>query len=159
MKGECRAHGHLGAVHLSLGNFIHATKCYSEQLASALDVKDAELEAAAHGNLGLTKSGLGRHEEAIGCFEAQLAALQQREASANGQSAVEIERARAFGNLGGCYEALSDHEEAVKCHEQYLALALKAKAVKDQARAYRELGLAHKNLGNLQQALVSEERV
>ena len=41
-----------------------------------------------------------------------------------------------------------------QCHEKYLAASLRHKSVKDQERAYRELGMAHKNLGNLQQALV-----
>ena len=68
----------------------------------------------------------------------------------------DVEKGRAFGHLGNCYEALTDFEEAAKCHEQYLSHSLKSKSVKDQDKAYRELGQAYKHLGNLQQALVSE---
>jgi hypothetical protein len=35
-RGECRAHGNLGAVHLSLSNYINAMKCYQEQLDKAV---------------------------------------------------------------------------------------------------------------------------
>ena len=52
-----------------------------------------------------------------------------------------------------------DFLQGVKCHEKYLAASLKHKSVRDQERAYRELGMAHKNLGNLQQALVRKEEI
>ena len=40
-RGECKAHGSLGAVHVSLSNYINAMKCYQEQLERAIvDVKD-----------------------------------------------------------------------------------------------------------------------
>ncbi len=160
MRGECVAHGHLGAVHLSLGNFIHATKCYSEQLERARDLKDAALEAQAHGNLGLTKVSLGRHEEAIACFEQQLAAMEQDTTTTSAKKPMTsdettMEKGRAYGNLGACYDALGDYEEAVKWLEKYLAVSLSQREVRDQDRAYRELGIAYKNLGSLQQALVS----
>ena len=38
-RGECRAHGNLGAVHLSLSNYINAMKCYQEQLDKAVRKK------------------------------------------------------------------------------------------------------------------------
>ena len=44
-RGECRAHGNLGAVHLSLANYINAMKCYQEQLEKSKEVKDPFLEA------------------------------------------------------------------------------------------------------------------
>lgn len=154
MSGECRAHGHLGAVHLSLGNFIHALKCYAEQLERARDLKDPALEAQAQGSLGVTRMSLGRHEEALGCFEQQLACLEPLTAGVSAAPATLLEKGRACGNLGTCYDSLGDYEEAVKWHEQYLAVSLRLKAPKDQDRAYRELGMAHKSLGNLQQALV-----
>ena len=155
LKGECKAHGNLGAVHLSLGNSINAMKCYQEQLDRARDIKDVPLEAQAQGNLGITRLNLGRHEEAIGCFEQQLSCLEPMTSGVSAASSLVLEKGRAFGNLGNCYDALGDYDEAVKCHEQYLAVSLKLKAPKDQDRAYRELGMAHRNLGNLQQALVS----
>ena len=37
-RGECRAHGNLGAVHLSLSNYINAMKCYQEQLDKAVRI-------------------------------------------------------------------------------------------------------------------------
>ena len=39
IKGECKAHGHLGAVHMSLGNYTNAMKCYEEQLERAKELK------------------------------------------------------------------------------------------------------------------------
>ena len=104
---------------------------------------------------------LSRHEEAIGCFEQQIACLEQMDSSElNPATAAlhnkDVEKGRAFGHLGNCYEALTDFEEAAKCHEQYLSHSLRAKSVKDQDKAYTELGQAYKHLGNLQQALVSE---
>jgi len=36
VKGECKAHANLGAVHLSLANYINAVKCYQEQLERAM---------------------------------------------------------------------------------------------------------------------------
>jgi hypothetical protein len=59
MRGECKAHGNLGAVHLSLGNYINAMKCYQEQLERAQDIKDSAMEAQSQGNLGLTQDQLG----------------------------------------------------------------------------------------------------
>lgn len=162
-RGECRAHGNLGAVHLSLANYINAMKCFQEQLEKSKEVKEPQLEATAHGNLGLAKMNLSRHEEAIGCFEQQIACLEQigsdqlmeQNMSSSQNPNKDVEKGRAFGHLGQCYEALNDFEEAAKCHEQYLSHSLKAKSVRDQDNAYRELGQAYKHLGNLQQALVS----
>ena len=107
---------------------------------------------SAYGNLGIAKMSLGRHEEAIGCFEQQIAFLEQLSDPLQNK---DIEKGRAFGNLGKCYESLNDYEEAAKCHEQYLSHCLKTRSVKDQDKAYQELGQAYKNHGNLQQALVS----
>ena len=156
LHGECKAHGHLGAVHLSLSNYINAVKCYTEQLERAQEISDATLEAAAYGNLGLAKHNLGRHEEAIHCFEQQVELLE--DASENHTKSFEendLERGRALGHIGSCYQSLGDHKKSVAFHEQYLAIALKSKNSKDQERAYRELGSALKSIGNLQEALVS----
>ena len=35
LGGECRAHGNLGAVHMSLGNNTLALRCFQEQLDRA----------------------------------------------------------------------------------------------------------------------------
>ena len=35
LGGECRAHGTLGAVHMSLGNNTLALRCFQEQLDRA----------------------------------------------------------------------------------------------------------------------------
>ncbi len=174
-RGECRAHGNMGAVHLSLANYINAMKCFHEQLDKAQEVKEPFLEATAHGNLGIAKMNLSRHEEAIGCFEQQIACLEQAAAASSSpigmhqhqdleanstslQASKDVEKGRAFGHLGHCYEAINDFEEAAKCHEQYLSHSLRAKSVRDQDKAYRELGQAYKHLGNLQQALVCFEK-
>ena len=175
VQGECKAHGNLGAVHLSLSNYINSVKCYTEQLERAREVRDPSLEAAALGNLGVAKLNLGRHEEAITCLDQQLKCLDQLSPLSNSTNnqpnsettsgsitnssgsllnSTDLEKSRAFGNLGSCYEGIGDYEKAAKYYEQYLALSLKTKNVKDQDRAYRDLGSAHKNLGNLQQALV-----
>lgn len=76
VRGECRAHGQLGAVHMSLGSYTHATKCYSEQLERAREVGEASLEAQAHGNLGIARLNMGHYEDAIGYLEQQLATLE-----------------------------------------------------------------------------------
>jgi len=76
VRGECRAHGQLGAVHMSLGNYNHATKCYSEQLERAREVGEAAVEAQAHGNLGIARLNMGHYEDAIGYLEQQLATLE-----------------------------------------------------------------------------------
>ena len=89
-----------------------------------------------------------------GYFEQQLASLENASSLPNSKN-YDLEKGRAFGNLGSCYEALGNYEDAVECHEHYLEQSLRAKSIRDQDRAYRELGLAHKSLGNLQQALVS----
>jgi tetratricopeptide (TPR) repeat protein len=161
-RGECKAHGNLGNVHLSLGQHTIAGKCYQEQLETAREIRDPLMEAQALRNVGISRMNLGRHEEAIGCFEQQLAALEQTMATTAQEAAggtisapQELEKGRAFGNLGTCYDCLGDYDEAVVCHEKYLAVSLKNRSVKDQDRAYRELGHAHRSLGNLQQALVN----
>ena len=151
-RGECRAHGNLGAVHLSLSNYINAMKCFQEQLDKSNEVQDPFLEATAYGNLGMAKLNLTRNEEAIGCFEQQIACLEQ----SSGQPNLDLEKGRAFGHLGNCYENIQDFDEAAKCHEHYLSHSLKAKSVRDQDKAYRQLGQAYKHLGNLQQSLVSQ---
>ena len=55
LAGECRAHGHLGAVHMALGNYTHAVKCYQEQLERAQELQDCAVEAQAYGNLGIAR--------------------------------------------------------------------------------------------------------
>ena len=123
----------------------------------------------------MAKLNLGRHEEAIACLDQQLKCLDQVSTLSGNSSghtnsetppvpissvsgtllnSTELERSRAFGNLGSCYEAIGDFAKAAQYYEQYLALSLKTKNVKDQDRAYRDLGSANKKLGNLQQALV-----
>jgi len=77
LKGESRAHGHLGAVHMSLGNYTNAIKCYQEQLDRAKELKDSYVEAQAFGNLGIARLNMGHYEDAIGYLEQQLATLQQ----------------------------------------------------------------------------------
>ena len=148
-SGECRAHGNLGAVHMSLGNNTLALRCFQEQLDRAQELKDSSGEAQALGNMGITRMNLNHFEEAIQNFEQQLGCLE------NTPKAQIRETARAYGNLGDCYDALGDLNESVKFHEQFLSLSLKSKGLRDQDRAYRGLGLTNKNLGNLQEALVS----
>ena len=46
IKGECKAHGHLGAVHMSLANYTNAMKCYEEQLERAKELKVSNLSAS-----------------------------------------------------------------------------------------------------------------
>ena len=89
-------------------------------------------------------------EEAIANFEAELKCLE-----ASGSEAAVKEKARALGNLGDCYDSLGDYVESVKYHEQFLSLSLRTGVTRDQNRAYRGLGVAYKNLGNLQEALVN----
>ena len=149
LHGECKAHGNMGAVHLSLSNYINAVKCYTEQLERAQEISDACLEAAAYGNLGLAKHNLGRHEEAVHCFEQQVELLEDT------GDKDPLDRGRALGHIGACHQALGNHKKAALFHQEYLAIALKSTSVKDQERAYRELGCALKNTGNLQEALVS----
>ena len=173
LRGECKAHGNLGAVHLSLSNYINSVKCYTEQLERAREVAEPSLEATALGNLGVAKLNLGRHEEAITCLDQQLKCLDQLSSNSSNNQVIsdtssgqisntggnltnssDLEKSRAFGNLGSCYEAIGNYDKAATYYEQYLALSLRTKNVKDQDRAYRDLGSANKKLGNLQQALV-----
>ena len=88
-------------------------------------------------------------EEAISNFDCELECLQNK----NSEDSTR-ERARALGNLGDCYDSLGDYCESVKFHEQFLSLSLRTGVAKDQNKAYKGLGLAYKNLGNLQEALV-----
>jgi hypothetical protein len=52
LKGECCAHGHIGAVYMSLRNYTSAIKCYQLQLERAKELRDNTIEAEAFGNLG-----------------------------------------------------------------------------------------------------------
>jgi len=137
------------------------------------ELKDSAAEAQAHGNMGLTRMNLLHFEEAIANFEKELECLDARLAasgqqaplaaaspSANGVAApppppATKEKARALGSLGDCFDALGDYNQSVRYHEQFLRLALETGSLRDQDKAYRGLGLANKNLGNLQEALVS----
>jgi tetratricopeptide (TPR) repeat protein len=141
------------------------------------ELKDSAAEAQAHGNMGLTRMNLLHFEEAIANFEKELECLDARLAasgqpaaaspSANGVTAAPPpppapatkEKARALGSLGDCFDALGDYNQSVRYHEQFLRLALETGSLRDQDKAYRGLGLANKNLGNLQEALVSFVRV
>jgi tetratricopeptide (TPR) repeat protein len=143
------------------------------------ELKDSAAEAQAHGNMGLTRMNLLHFEEAIANFEKELECLDARLAasgqpapaaaspSANGVTAAHPpppapatkEKARALGSLGDCFDALGDYNQSVRYHEQFLRLALETGSLRDQDKAYRGLGLANKNLGNLQEALVSFIRV
>ena len=152
LQGECKAHGNMGAVHLSLSNYINAVKCYTEQLERAQEISDGGLEAAAYGNLGRAKHNLGRHEEAVHCFQQQVELLEEAK---KGHS---LERGRALGHIGTCHSALNNHKVAATYHQEYLAMAVDAKSPRDQERAYRDLGSALRNTGNLQEALVCFEK-
>lgn len=77
LKGECRAHGNLGAVHMSLGNYTNAIKCYEDQLERAKELRESVIEAQAFGNLGIARLNMGHYEDAIGFLEQQLATLEQ----------------------------------------------------------------------------------
>lgn len=146
LLGECRAHGHLGAVHMALGNWHMASKCYQEQLALARqDLQDRAIEAQAFGNLGIAKLNSGHYEDAIGYLEQQLGTLEQVNLPTK-----QHDQARALGLLGDCYDSLSDFEEGIKCHERHLQLAIALQSARDQERAYCGLGHSHKSLGNLQ---------
>lgn len=153
LLGECRAHGHLGAVHMTLGNYTHAVKCYQEQLERAQDLQDLPIEAQAFGNLGIAKLNMGHYEEAIGYLEQQMGTLERVNLPT-----VQHDRARALGHLGDCYDELGDFEEGVKCHERHLQLAIALQSHRDQERAYRGLGQSYRALGNLQKALVCLEK-
>ena len=136
---------------MSLGNNTLALRCFQEQLERARELKDAMGEAQAFGNMGITRMNLSHFEEAIANFESQLRSL-EKTAKAGAK-----EKARVLGNLGDCYDALGLLGQSVGYHEQFLALALKSRSLRDQDRAYRGLGNTHRNLGNLQDALVSGE--
>ena len=134
---------------MSLGNNTLALRCFQEQLERARELKDDLGEAQAFGNMGITRMNLSHFEEAIQNFEAQLKALD------NSAKAGLKEKARVFGNLGDCFDALGNLKTSVKYHEQFLSLSLKSASLRDQDKAYRGLGLTNKNIGNLQEALVS----
>ncbi|KAF3849226.1 hypothetical protein F7725_015723 [Dissostichus mawsoni] len=166
-QGECRALGHLAAVHMALGDYATTFQCYEAQLGLAQGLRDARLEAQAHGNMGITKMNMGVFEEAIGYFEQQLAMLQQL----SGTESM-LDRGRAYGNLADCYDALGDYEEAIQYYEKYLTVAqsLNHQALVcfekrlvvahelggeggGKAQAYGELGTLHSQLGNYEQSL------
>ena len=136
---------------MSLGNNTLALRCFQEQLERARELKDAMGEAQAFGNMGITRMNLSHFEEAISNFESQLRSLEKT------TKAGAKEKARVLGNLGDCYDALGLLGQSVGYHEQFLALALKSRSLRDQDRAYRGLGNTQRNLGNLQDALVSSE--
>lgn len=138
-QGECRALGHLAAVHMALGDYAMAFQCYETQLGLAQGLRDARLEAQVHGNMGITKMNMGVFEEAIGYFEQQLAMLEQL----SGTESM-LDRGRAYGNLADCYNALGDYEEAIQYYEKYLTVAQSLNHIQDQERAYRGLGNAHR---------------
>lgn len=138
-QGECRALGHLAAVHMALGDYATTFQCYEAQLGLAQGLRDARLEAQVHGNMGITKMNMGVFEEAIGYFEQQLAMLQQL----SGTESI-LDRGRAYGNLADCYDALGDYEEAIQYYEKYLTVAQSLNHVQDQEKAYRGLGSAHR---------------
>ena len=134
---------------MSLGNNTLALRCFQEQLERARELKDANGEAQAFGNMGITRMNLSHFEEAIHNSESQLKSLD------NSSKTGAKEKARVLGHLGDCYDALGNLQQSVKYHEQFLSLSLKSRSLRDQDKAYRGLGLTHKNLGNLQEALVS----
>ena len=144
-----------------------------EQLERARELKDAMGEAQAFGNMGITRMNLSHFEEAIGNFEAQLESLEKWTGAGAREKArvmtmmimmrmmmimmmMMMMMIKVLANLGDCYDALGELGQSVRYHEQFLALALKTRSVRDQDRAYRGLGNTHRNLGNLQDALVSE---
>ncbi|GBP96132.1 Tetratricopeptide repeat protein 28 [Eumeta japonica] len=67
-----------------------------------------------------------------------------------------VRQSSGIGLACRCYDA-GDPDETIKYHEQHLALALKLNN-SESRRAYRGLGLSHKSVGNLQQALVCLEK-
>ena len=139
-----------------------------EQLERARELKDAMGEAQAFGNMGITRMNLSHFEEAIGNFEAQLESLEKWTGAGAREKArvmmmimimiiiMMMMMIKVLANLGDCYDALGELGQSVRYHEQFLALALKTRSVRDQDRAYRGLGNTHRSLGNLQDALVSE---
>ena len=135
---------------MSLGNNTLALRCFQEQLERARELKDTMGQAQAFGNMGITRMNLNHFEEAIKNFESQLKSLD------NSAKAGIKEKARVLGNLGDCYDAMGNLHQSVKFHEQFLNMSLKSKNLRDQDKAYRGLGLTHKNLGNFQDALVSQ---
>ena len=146
---------------------LNQRKSCDQSLNHVQELKDSAAEAQAHGNMGLTRMNLLHFEEAIANFEKELECLDAKMAVNGGQPLAggqpttppaatgTKEKARALGSLGDCFDALGDYNQSVKYHEQFLGLALETGSLRDQDKAYRGLGLANKNLGNLQEALVS----
>ena len=128
---------------------LNQRKSCDQSLNHVQELKDSAAEAQAHGNMGLTRMNLLHFEEAIANFEKELEPTTPPAATGT------KEKARALGSLGDCFDALGDYNQSVKYHEQFLGLALETGSLRDQDKAYRGLGLANKNLGNLQEALVS----
>lgn len=158
-RGEIRAQGNLGAVHMSLGNYTSAIKCYEEMLGGAKDQQDPITEAQAYGNIGIARMNLGNYEEAASYFEQQLTILESLCSLTSSSSAlVFLEKGRAYGNLGDCFNATNDHAEAIRCHEKSLQISVKGGSGRDQEKTLRSIASAYKALGNGAQVIAAYEK-
>ena len=148
VKGECKAHGHLGAVHMSLAYYTNAMKCYQEQLERANELKVRMVKAIVNdmeiflvdlsysiislqvlqilillydaGMEAQAFGNLGIARQNMGYYKDAIGYLEQQLATLEQLSTTTalVDTGRAFGNLGDCYDALGDSEEVIKCHEQ-----------------------------------------
>ena len=108
VKGECKAHGHLGAVLMSLANYTNAMKCYQEQLERANELKVRMVKAIVNDmkfflvDFSYSIISLQLLQIHILLYDAGMAA-------------------QAFGNLGIARQNMGYYKDAIGYLEQQLA--------------------------------------
>eukprot|EP00753_Platysulcus_tardus_P019979 PLAT7670.1.p1 GENE.PLAT7670.1~~PLAT7670.1.p1 ORF type:complete len:1593 (-),score=715.96 PLAT7670.1:103-4623(-) len=157
--------GHLGSLHLALGQFTRAIARHEARLDMARRAGDKASEGRASAGLGAVYQAMGKFSRAEECHQRHLKLardlrMKEEESVAWGnlgtallsqgafsralvafqenhcrQAAGSAGEARALGSLGHVYHCMRQYEQACDYHEQHLALAKKLGDLPSQSRA------------------------
>jgi CHAT domain-containing protein/tetratricopeptide (TPR) repeat protein len=133
----------------ALGESEPASALFRQALELRRAAGDRAGEAVSRNNLCLVRHSQGALEEAAACYQEVLATTEDL-----GRSRL---AALVRNNLGGVYELLGEPFLARDHYQQALA-TLGSADPRAQAQILSNLGVVHRTLGNLGEALVSYER-
>ena len=144
-SGEGRAHGNLGNVYCSLGDFKTAIDYLLRDLEITKTFGDKLGEGKTYGNLGNAYGGLGDCKTAIDYHSRHLEFVKEL--------SDKWGEGKAYGNLGNAYHRLGNFATAIEYHERHLKIAKELGDRSGEGRACCNLGVAYFRLGDYKTAI------
>ena len=139
-NGEGASYGSLGAVFISLGDYVKAKGYLEKALAIAIEIGDRNGERSSYENLGAVFISLGDYVKAKEYLEKALAI------------AIEIGERKgersSYGSLGTVFISLGDYVKAKGYLEKALAIAIEIGDRDGERSTHGSLGTVFRRLGD-----------